>query len=119
MRPGAGAARYGDGMGRRNSRRTQGPTPRADDFEFERTLADAEAEEKFEDVGDFACPCGSKDFLLEAFLHVVNGQPKPEPVEVESLTCPECGREFEAVQLEGGRIARGEFRGWTDVDDED
>ena len=105
-------------MARRHSRRSQGFAPR-DDSEFERTLADAEAEESFDAANDFACPCGSTEFLLEAFLHVVNGTPKPVPIEVEGLTCPRCGREFEAVQLEGGRVARGDFRGWTDVDDDD
>lgn len=108
-------------MGRRNNRRTQEtsfqPAPFETEPEFERTLADAEADEKFADVGDTACPCGSTEFLLEAFLHVVDGRPKPEPVDVESLTCPKCGREFEAVVLENGRIARGEFRGWTELDD--
>lgn len=106
-------------MGRRSNKRLPRAAAPVADFEFERTLAAAEEEASYADVGDFACPCGSKDFLLEAFLHVVDGRARPEPVEVEALTCPECGREFDAVQLEDGRFARGDFRGWTDVDDDD
>lgn len=108
-------------MGRRNNRRTQepqfAPAPFETAPEVERTLAEAEADEAFGVVADSACPCGSTEFLLEAFLHVVNGRMKPEPVDVEALTCPACGREFEAVVLENGGIARGEFRGWTELDD--
>jgi hypothetical protein len=50
---------------------------------------------------------------------VVSGVPRPEPVEVEALTCPECSREFEAIQGEGGRILRGDFLGYADLDDDE
>ncbi len=63
------------------------------------------------------CACGSEEFLLEAYLAVIGGRPQPEPVELESLTCPSCGREYEAIWLEGGRVARGEYRGQTDIDE--
>ena len=106
-------------MGRRSNKRMPRAAAPVVAPEFERTLAAAEEESAFAEVDDFACPCGSKDFLLEAFLHVVDGHAKPDPVEVDALTCPKCGREFDAVQLEGGRSARGDFRGWTDVDEDD
>ena len=57
------------------------------------------------------CPCGHREFLLEGFWAVVDGLIQTVPVEVDALTCPECGREFEAVSLEDGRVVRGEFRG--------
>jgi hypothetical protein len=63
------------------------------------------------------CACGSEEFLLEAYLAVISGRPQPEPVELESLTCPQCGREYEAIWLSDGRVARGEYRGQTDLDD--
>ena len=112
-------------MGRRGNQRQRPASPVATPFEFERTLADVEAEARDApavaddalETSDTTCPCGHNEFLLEAFMHVVDGRLKPVPVEVESLTCPECGREFEAVSLEDGRVVRGEFRGWADVDD--
>ena len=91
-------------------------------------MADAEAERRFEgedgDVDavaaedDRRCPCGHREFLLQAFMAVVDGRLQPVPVDVESLTCPECGREFEAVSLEDGQVVRGEYLGRTDLDDE-
>ena len=91
-------------------------------WESERTLADVEAEREEQPLLDEAglrCACGSEEFLLEAYLHVVGGVPRPEPVEVETLTCPECSREFEAIQGEGGRILRGDFLGYADLDEDD
>jgi hypothetical protein len=73
----------------------------------ERTLAEVEA-----DKGGDRCICGSDHFVLEAFLEVEGGMLSMEPAEVEALTCPECGREYEAVLLGAGRVARGEFRGF-------
>lgn len=106
-------------MGRRSNKRTPRAASPVAPVDFERTLAAAEEESSYADVDDFACPCGGREFVLEAFLHVVDGRARLDPVEVEALTCPECGREFDAVQLEDGRFARGDFRGWTDVDDDD
>lgn len=107
-------------MGRRTNKRVAKPSNSGAIAEdFTRTLADAEADEAYQDVDDTACPCGSTEFLLEAYLHVSNGVAKPEPLEVEALTCPSCGREFDAVALGEGRFARGDFRGWTDVSDDD
>jgi len=63
------------------------------------------------------CACGSEEFLLEAYLAVVRGRPQREPVELELLTCPQCGREYEAIWLQDGRIARGEYRGQTELDE--
>jgi hypothetical protein len=112
--------------------------------EFERTLADAEADalrpasldddpafggdEPLEDgevspqvpaaPGEPArCACGSEEFVLEAYLSVIRGKPQPEPLEVEALTCPQCGREYEAVWLESGLVARGDLLGQIDLDD--
>lgn len=104
-------------MGRRN-KRDDHPAP-FDPGTFERTLADVEQESKDEGKGgdETTCPCGSREFLLEAFLHVVDGRAKAVPVDVESLTCPECGREFEAVTLEDGRFVKGAFLGRTALDD--
>jgi hypothetical protein len=111
-------------MGRRGRERKPSPGG-SSDFEFERTLADAEADQVAtrERVGepsehaDESCICGHREFVLEAFMHVVDGRLRPDPVEVESLTCPECGREYEAVPAGEGRVLRGDFRGWADVDD--
>ncbi|MGC4117840.1 MAG: hypothetical protein QM765_25455 [Myxococcales bacterium] len=109
------------------------------DFEFERTLAAAEEDESVapdqavglsggdgttgEDAptaaADERCTCGSSEFLLEAYLQVVDGRPRPELVEVESLTCPQCGKEYEAVQMEDGRVVRGEFLGHVDLDEDE
>ena len=63
------------------------------------------------------CACGGEEFVLEAYLAVVKGRPQPEPLELESITCPQCGREYEAIWLEGGRIARGDFRGQSDPEE--
>lgn len=88
----------------------------------ERTLADAEAAAE-QDAGfgnaTDRCICGSTEYLLEAYLHVVDGKIDPKPVEVETLTCPECGREYEALLAENGGILRGDYVGQTDLDDED
>src|SRR5579862_1644082 len=74
----------------------------------ERTLAAAEEDEK--GGGDEThCVCGSERFVLEAYLEVVGGMPEPEPVEVEALTCPECGREYEPILTGNGRVMRGQF----------
>ena len=43
--------------------------------------------------------------------------PNPEPIEVEALTCPECGREYEPILTGNGRVLRGEFRGYFDDDE--
>jgi len=64
------------------------------------------------------CQCGSTRFVLEAYLEVDGGVPNPEPIEVEALTCPECGREYEPI-FANGRIVRGEFRGYFEEDEED
>ena len=107
-------------MGRKHDR---GQRPAGQDApEVERTLAAAEEDERLgSDVGAgpqgaTRCICGSAEFLLEAYLHVVDGVPRPDAVEVETLTCPECSREYEAIQAEGNRILRGEFRGYADQD---
>jgi len=100
----------------------QGERSSHDFWESERTLADVEAEQAERpllDDGGLRCACGSEEFLLEAYLHVVGGVPRPEPVEVETLTCPACSREYEAIQGEGGRILRGDFLGWADLDEEE
>jgi len=100
------------------------------DFELERTLAAAEEDAQLapSDVAGSPqsagsaqerCSCGSSEFLLEAYLHVVDGRPRSELVEVETLTCPQCGREYEAVQMEDGRILRGELQGQVSLEDEE
>ena len=110
-------------MGRRNRRDREPGTPPAD-FELERTLAAAEEDQaqaggaEAPEAQDTRCLCGGDEFLLQAYLHVVDGRPKPEPVEVETLSCPQCGREYEAVQVEGGRVLRGELLGTVDLDDD-
>ncbi len=113
-------------MGRRGrqhpERGSQGTGP-FDFSGFERTLADVEAEgrEKKEDGGTSAdptaCPCGSRTFALQAFLEVTDGRVATRPVETDSLTCPECGREYEPVELEDGRVVRGAYLGRVDLDD--
>jgi hypothetical protein len=107
-------------MGRRGSRDRQGPPP--SQWETERTLAAAEqdagdADGHLPSQGDCVCACGNGELLLDAFLRVEGGVIDPEPIEVESLTCPECGREYEAIQVEGGRVARGELLGQTNLDE--
>lgn len=110
-------------MGRRGNRRDAGPHAGAGDvtdWSTERTLAAAEADAKDASVAtadDAKCPCGSEEFVLEAFMHVVGGKIRPVPVEVEGLTCPQCGREFEVVEGADGRVLRGEFRGFAELDD--
>jgi len=107
-------------MGRRHGRQQDQHRPAESfDWEGERTLAAAETEKEQipASVGDTNCPCGSNEFLLEAFLQVVDGRPVPQPVEVETITCPQCGREFEAVEAEDGRILRGEFIGYVEIDE--
>lgn len=112
-------------MARRNRDR---PAPQPPDWEVERTLAAAEedaaelaatqAPEIDEAPGGAAvvtCACGGNEFLLQAYLHVVNGQPQQEMIEVEGLTCPQCGREYEAIPVAGGRVLRGDFVGYTDL----
>ncbi|WP_373045305.1 hypothetical protein [Vulgatibacter sp.] len=106
-------------MARKGRQGERGPQT---NWETERTLADVEQEQadsEFLDDSGLVCACGSDEFLLEAYLHVVKGVPRPEPVEVETLTCPSCSREFEAIQGEGGKILRGDFVGYADLDDED
>ena len=66
---------------------------------------------------DVTCACGSERFVLEAYLEVDAGVPNPEPVEVEALTCPECGREYEPILTANGRVLRGEFRGYFEEDE--
>ncbi|HCF58741.1 MAG TPA: hypothetical protein DFS52_12210 [Myxococcales bacterium] len=104
-------------MARRHGDRRQGQ-PAATDWESERTLAPAESEAEagFEEAGDTRCICGADEFLLEAYLQVVAGKPVPQPVEVETLTCPQCGREFEAIATEDGRVLRGDFLGQVELD---
>jgi hypothetical protein len=62
------------------------------------------------------CACGGDEFMLEAYMAVIRGKLQPVPLEVETLTCPQCGREYEAVWLEDGTVARGDFLGRTDLD---
>ena len=64
------------------------------------------------------CACGGDEFMLEAYMAVIRGKLQPVPLEVESLTCPQCGREYEAVWLEDGTVARGEFLGRTELVEE-
>jgi DNA-directed RNA polymerase subunit RPC12/RpoP len=108
-------------MAPRGNKRRTGPSDTTD-WESERTLAEAEegdAIESDDDLSGRSCPCGSREFVLEAFLHVVEGRIRHEPIDVEALTCPHCGREFEAIESEGGEILRGEFRGQVELEDED
>lgn len=107
-------------MARKRGQGGKGPET---DWTTERTLAASEADEGAVDLGvagdaDVRCACGSDEFLLEAYLHVVAGRPRPEFVEVETLTCPACSREYEAVEAEGGRILKGDFVGYAEEDEE-
>ncbi len=108
-------------MGRRNRRDTgRGPST---EWESERTLAAAEEEAGRTSPdgpieADVVCLCGNHELLLEAYLRVVDGQPDPTPVEVGTLTCPKCGREFDAVDLGDGRIVRGDFLGTAELEDD-
>jgi hypothetical protein len=116
-------------MGRRNRERRNTAPPESD-WDSERTLAAAEKDEaelqatqpaaSEEGPGGAAvvtCACGANEFLLQAWLHVVDGQPLQEMVEVEGLTCPQCGREYEAIPIAGGRILRGDFVGYADLEE--
>lgn len=85
-------------------------------WEGERTLAAAEADDEAE--GAASCACGSDSFVLEAYHEVRGGKLAPEPVEVEALTCPHCGREYEAVLLGEGRVQRGAFLGFFEDGEE-
>lgn len=100
-------------MGRK--REGQGPTP----WEGERTLADAEADTREGGVAPVRCMCGSETLVLQAFSEVVAGTLATKPIELESLTCPECGREYEPVELEDGRIGRGDYLGQVDLASDD
>ena len=81
----------------------------------ERTLAEVEQDAR---EGQGArCACGSARFVLEAYLEVDGGRVLPDPVEVEALTCPECGREYEPILLGDGKVQRGEFLGYFEEDE--
>lgn len=84
-------------------------------WDGDRTMAEAEQGAR-EGDGE-RCACGSTRFVLEAYLEVDGGRVVPEPVEVEALTCPECGREYEPVLLTDGRVQRGEFLGYFEQDE--
>jgi hypothetical protein len=85
-------------------------------WDGERTMAEAEQDAR-EGQGGTRCACGSGRFVLEAYLEVDEGRINFDPVEVEALTCPECGREYEPVLTAGGGVARGEFRGYFEEDE--
>lgn len=107
-------------MARKRGQGSRGPET---DWSTERTLAASEADEGERDLGaaadgDARCACGSDEFLLEAYLHVVAGRPRPDFVEVETLTCPACSREYEAIQGEDGRILKGDFVGYAEEDED-
>ncbi|HXN84089.1 MAG TPA: hypothetical protein VN883_16535 [Myxococcales bacterium] len=118
-------------MARRNRDR-RGTSQQPEDWESERTLAAAEQDQAelaatqpaaTDDAPGGAavvtCACGGHEFLLQAYLHVVDGQPQGEMVEVEGLTCPQCGREYEAIPVAGGRVLRGDFIGYADLASDD
>jgi len=89
-------------------------------WDGERTMAEAEQdalEDRSAPGSDARCQCGSTRFVLEAYLEVDAGVPNPEPIEMEALTCPECGREYEPILAANGRILRGEFRGYFEEED--
>lgn len=110
-------------MGRKSRDRVRQPEQAP--WETERTLAAAEedareAEERPAGTGgDLRCSCGSDHFVLQAFLAVENGVVNPVPVEAERLTCPECGREYEPVVAEGGRVLRGDYLGQFEEGEDD
>jgi hypothetical protein len=79
-------------------------------------MAEAEQDAN-EGKGGTRCACGSQHFVLEAYLEVDAGRITPEPIEVEALTCPECGREYEPVLTTDGGVTRGDFRGYFEEDD--
>lgn len=103
-------------MGRRHTNRSAPPS--AQGIEHERTLADAEEDRESDLAGDQSCLCGSTRFLLEGYFGVEDGRIRAEPLELGSLTCPECGREFEAVQADDGRVLRGDLQGQVLLDDD-
>ena len=98
--------------------RKQGREPVA--WEGERTMADAEADDRSAGAAT-RCMCGAATLVLQAFFEVTEGKLSNRPIEMETLTCPECGREYEPVELEDGRIARGDYLGQVDLaaDDEE
>ena len=118
-------------MARRNrERRSEAPQPT--DWDSERTLAAAEqdtveleatqpaaSDEAPGGAAVVTCACGGNEFLLQAYLHIVDGKPRDEMVEVEGLTCPQCGREYEAIPVAGGRILRGDFVGYAEIDNDE
>jgi hypothetical protein len=84
-------------------------------WDGDRTMA--EAEQGAREGQSDRCACGSTRFVLEAYLEVDGGRVVPEPVEVEALTCPECGREYEPIVLNDGCVQRGEFLGYFEQDE--
>ncbi len=66
-------------------------------------------------TGAVRCACGSDSMLLQAFVQIVDGRPQPGFVEAETLTCPECSREYEPIQTDDGRVLRGDFLGYFDA----
>jgi hypothetical protein len=106
-------------MGRRNQR-SERRSSDFDSWDSERTLAAAEEEQaaaEWHEASETGCLCGSSELLLEAYLRVLDGRPEPQPVELGRLTCPHCGREYDAIEGEGGRVLRGEFLGYVELDD--
>ena len=103
-------------MGRKGRR---GEAPAS--WESERTLAAAEEDARERSgpaqAGAGKCACRSDSLLLQAFVQVVDGRPQPGFVEAESLTCPECSREYEPILADDGRVLRGDFIGWFDGGD--
>lgn len=100
-------------MGRKG-RRDDAPAS----WESERTMAAAEQDAREQagpaNPGAVRCACGSDSMLLQAFVQIVEGRPQPGFVETETLTCPECSREYEPVQTDDGRVLRGDFLGYFD-----
>ena len=106
----------------RKGRRGEAQAPAS--WEGERTMAAAEEDQREQQAGSAAsteapsrCACGSDSMLLQAFVQVVDGRPQPGFVETETLTCPECNREYEPIQTDDGRILRGDFLGMFDESD--
>jgi len=102
-------------------KRRDNPPPT--DWESERTLeaAELDASEPSDgglSEGETACSCGHRELLLQGYFAVRDGVLAREPLEVEGLTCPECGREFEAVVLGDGTVCRGEFVGFAELDED-
>lgn len=101
-------------MGRKG-RRDDAPAS----WESERTMAAAEEDAREQgsgtQTGAVRCACGSASMLLQAFVQIVDGRPQPGFVEAETLTCPECSREYEPIQTDDGRVLRGDFLGYFDA----